>query len=111
MDIYTAFSMVIILSGSKAGVISFVIVILWSLMSYTIQIRALNGKRVFSILIASTALLFLVFKSNVNRRFGIIKTAISEIQWDNNPSTESTTARLLMWNASYEVWKMHPFLV
>jgi O-antigen ligase len=103
------FSMVIILSGSKAGVISFVIVILWSLMSYTIQIRALNGKRVFSILIASTALLFLVFKSNVNRRFGIIKTAISEIQWDNNPSTESTTARLLMWNASYEVWKMHPF--
>lgn len=103
------FSMVIILSGSKAGVMSFVIVILWSLMSYTIQTRALNGKRVFSILIASTALLFLVFKSNVNRRFGIIKTAISEIQWDNNPSTESTTARLLMWNASYEVWKMHPF--
>lgn len=56
----------------------------------------------FSIFLFSS---FLLINNPIKSRFETMFSAIGNIQTKNNKSIESNAARILMWNASWNVWK------
>jgi len=98
------FSLITLLSGSKAGIITWLILLLlfsWKSLNWTKMMKGRNLILIVVILVVGSVAFF---NSNASRRFDYVSRAMSEINWTNNPTTESTGARLLMWNAAIEVW-------
>lgn len=97
------FSVAIIQTGSKAGALAlFLVFTIYGLLFM------LNRNRLFGwILFAGLSLIFtLIFITNnpLKTRFDTTWSALENIKTENNPSTESNTARIIMWKTSLDVW-------
>jgi O-antigen ligase len=104
------FSLITLLSGSKAGILSGVILCFLILSSSFIFYKRLLRRNLVLIISILAVGCIAFFYSNASRRFDYVSKAVAQIQWANNPTTESTGARLLMWNAALEVWGDHLLL-
>jgi O-antigen ligase len=98
----------ILLSGSKAGVLTF----LASILALTaFSLFTLKNKLFTTIFIGSLVVLVLVLFSlfpNVRQRFNNMFDKISHTEELDINSTESNTARLLVWETSWEIIKENP---
>jgi O-antigen ligase len=97
------FSFGVLQTESKAGVVCLFIVL--SVQFYSILKS--KQKKVNWFLGIGVLLFSLVFVINnpIKTRFETMLSALGNIQTKNNSSVESNTARILMWNASWQVWK------
>ncbi|MBM3160906.1 MAG: O-antigen ligase family protein [Bacteroidetes bacterium] len=98
------FSIGVLQTESKAGIVCLFLVFIVQFFSF------LKSKQKKIVLLFTTSLLFLIgtllFSDNpIKSRFETMFSAIGNIQTKNNKSIESNTARILMWNASIDVWK------
>ncbi len=98
------FSLGVLQTGSKAGVISLIIVFV--LFTFTQLIT--NNKKLSFLTIICLTLVFSVLLINRERgksRFFTLFSALESTKLSNNPSVESNAARLMIWNSSLDVWK------
>jgi O-antigen ligase len=91
-------------TGSKAGFLSLLIIII----AYAIIFVLKKAKKYFIIsfsfmLIACSAFLFT--NNVIKSRFETTWSALNNFKVTENPSIESNTARIIMWNTSWNVWQ------
>jgi O-antigen ligase len=106
------FSLLTILHGSKSGVISLVVIFLFSI-GYMIQIK--TGKKIiagFAITFILISLLTPVISPVMTARM-LHAVKLRELKWSELESKykhtkSSSEARLLIWNASWELLKENP---
>jgi O-antigen ligase len=103
--LFFLFSFSLLLTMSKAGVIvyllSMLILISWLILKKRMFVIAgLSIVGIISIIaIMSTS------NSGVNQRFNEMVKTLNGVKTVNNPSTESNTARIIMWSTSVKVLK------
>ena len=98
----------LIQTTSKVGVMCMVLV----LFVYIIQFIFIQKLKVGWLLLLGCAIgLFLIntFENPMKKRIEIALSADSNVPLENNKSTESSAARILMWNASWNIWKNNLF--
>lgn len=97
------FSIGVIQTGSKAGVVCLMTLFLFQLFSFVkLKNTKFNWVLSFSIILFSIVL----FTNNpIKTRFETMWSALGNVQITNNNSVESNTARVIMWKTSIDVWK------
>ncbi len=98
----------LIQTASKVGIMCMVLV----LFVYIIQFIFIQKLKVGWLLLLGCAIgLFLIntFENPMKKRIEIALSADSNVPLENNKSTESSAARILMWNASWNIWKNNLF--
>ena len=99
----------LIQTASKVGVMCMVLV----LFVYIMHFIFIQKLKVGWLLLLSCAVgLFLIntFENPMKKRIEIALSADSNVPLENNKSIESNAARILMWNASMNVWKENFFI-
>lgn len=95
---------------SKIGIISLIVI----LISYTLLVLMRNSWKIgVPAILAIFILIFISFTykdSPLRTRFHAIKTAVTSISTENNPSIESNAARIIMWSTSLKVISQNWFL-
>lgn len=99
-----------ILTLSKAGLI--VLICSFMLISFWMLMKQKNWK--VSVFIIAILLLLVLFfsisNSSISSRVQEIPKALRSIQTENNQSTESNAARIIMWSTAFKIIKEHPIL-
>ncbi|HBW86653.1 MAG TPA: hypothetical protein DEF82_07930 [Crocinitomicaceae bacterium] len=97
------FSVGVLQTESKAGILCLFLVLAVQFFSFLkLKQKKFNWIMMFSIFLFSS---FLLINNPIKSRFETMFSAIGNIQTKNNKSIESNAARILMWNASWNVWK------
>jgi O-antigen ligase len=97
------FSIGVIQTGSKAGVVCLMTLFLFQLFSF---VKSKNTK--FNWVLSFSIILFsiVLFTNNpIKTRFETMWSALGNVQITNNNSVESNTARIIMWSTSLDVWR------
>jgi O-antigen ligase len=91
-------------TGSKAGFLSLLIIII----AYAIIFILKKAKKYFIIsfsFMLITCSAFLFTNNVIKSRFETTWSALNNFKVTENPSIESNTARIIMWNTSWNVWQ------
>jgi O-antigen ligase len=97
------FSIGVLQTGSKAGVVCLFLVFVFQFYSLLkLKHKKFNWILTFSIFLFSSILLT---NNPIKSRFESMFDAVGNMQTKNNNSVESNTARIIMWNTSLDVWK------
>jgi O-antigen ligase len=97
------FSIGVLQTGSKAGVVCLFLVFVFQFYSFLkLKHKKFNWILTFSIFLFSTILLT---NNPIKSRFESMFDAVGNMQTKNNNSVESNTARIIMWSTSIDVWK------
>jgi O-antigen ligase len=97
------FSMGVLQTGSKAGIVCLFVVFIVQFFAFTkLKNTRFNWIMNFSVLLFSIVLLT---NNPIKTRFETMWSALGNIQTKNNNSVESNTARIIVWNTSLDVWK------
>ena len=94
----------VIQTASKVGILCIVLVIL----VYIIHFIFIQRQKVGWLLLLSCSVgLFLIstIENPMKKRIEIALSSDLNVPLENNKSTESSAARILMWNASWNIWK------
>jgi O-antigen ligase len=98
------FSIGIFQTGSKAGIVSLLLIVLVYIIKFAYSNTWKHLLPVISVFIFLTTLI--LFTNNpVKSRFTTTWSALNHVKLKENYSVESNTARILMWNTSMDVWK------
>jgi O-antigen ligase len=98
------FSIGIFQTGSKAGIVSLLLIVLVYIIKFAYSNTWKHLLPVISVFIFFTTLI--LFTNNpVKSRFTTTWSALNHVKLKENYSVESNTARILMWNTSMDVWK------
>lgn len=102
----------VFLSESKAGVLMALILLPIFLVLKGVELLKISRKNMIGWTAGIAVLLGLVFvfTPQLNYRFQSALRGMNQIKWENNPSEESTQARLLMWNAAWLSWNESPWI-
>ena len=103
------FSAAIFQTLAKSGVLIYLILIPLFVIWKLIKRKQYKMIGICMLALVSTITLFIQVENPVKRRFEMIPDAVEHFQSKSNPSAESNTARLLMWNTSINVFKEFPF--
>jgi O-antigen ligase len=98
------FSLGVLQTESKAGFLSFSLVIVFQLFDL------LKSKKKMSIWLSISVVLVIfsglfITNNSLQSRFKRMCSALENIQTKNNDSVESNQARIIMWSTSLDVWK------
>jgi len=103
--LFTLFSIGIFQTLAKSGILIYFILIpaflFWQLL------KTKKHKTILISLLGFVMSIFFLAKVDnpIKTRFKLIPDALENFESKNNPSTESNTSRLLMWNTSIDVFK------
>jgi O-antigen ligase len=98
----------ILLSGSKAGILTFSISIIALIIFSVFTLKNKVFNTIFIVSIASLVLILFSFFPNVQQRFINMFDKIAHTETLDINSTESNTARILVWETSWEIIKENP---
>ncbi len=107
--LFVFFSAAIFQTLAKSGVLIYLILIPLFVIWKLIKRKQYKMIGICMLALVSTITLFIQVENPVKRRFEMIPDAVEHFQSKSNPSAESNTSRLLMWNTSINVFKEFPF--
>lgn len=96
-------------TGSKTGLIAIVIVgVIYLITALSAKQNLKTNLMLLSFIVIIVAIS--AFNQKINSRFTAMKNALVQHQTTHNANIESNSTRLIMWKASWEVWKENPLL-
>lgn len=100
----------VILSGSKAGILIFILVFTIMLVYSIISFKQWKMGAVLLIVFVFSSFLLLKFVPSIKVRFEIMLTETTKVEKKNYGSIQSTIARILVWDSSIELIKENPIM-
>lgn len=102
----------VFLSESKAGSLMVLILLPVFVLMKLVKQFEVKKTKLWGVGISLMVVFLLAFTwiPQLNYRFRSAFNGFTQMKWEHNDSDESTQARLLMWRAAWETWKLEPVM-